>query len=220
MLYFSTVSKSLHSALEKIFQSNIFNSFRLVGGTSLSLQLGHRMSIDIDLFSDVTYGSLDFKEIEKFLLENFKEVIISSDLTAIGKSYFIGENASAMVKLDIFYSDPFIRDFILVDGIRMATLEEIIAMKMEVIQNIGRKKDFWDIHELLENYSIEEMIALHEERYPYSHNRELIISNLNNFQNADEDLDVVCLKGKHWEIIKADFELLARNMQNPHNPQI
>ena len=48
-----------------------FENFRLVGGTALSLQLGHRISVDIDLFSDDSYGSIDFEEIENFLKSNF-----------------------------------------------------------------------------------------------------------------------------------------------------
>jgi hypothetical protein len=52
--------------LNDIIAEQIFNPFRLVGGTSLSLQLGHRMCIDIDLFTDADYGSIDFKAIRAF----------------------------------------------------------------------------------------------------------------------------------------------------------
>ena len=72
------------------------------------------------------------------------------------------------------YTDKFIDKTILIDGLRLASIEEIIAMKMDVILRTGRKKDFWDIHELKDNYSISEMIALHEKRYPYTHDREIL----------------------------------------------
>lgn len=98
------------------------------------------------------------------------------------------------------------RDQLVVEGIRMATLDEIAAMKIEVVQHGGRKKDFWDIHELLNHFSIQQMIELHEERYPYTHDEVAIRSNLFDFAKAEEDLDPVCLKGKYWEFIKADFE--------------
>lgn len=78
-------------------------------------------------------------------------------------------------------------------------------MKIEVVQHGGRKKDFWDIHALLDNYTIEHMIELHKERYPYSHNATLIKNNLTNFVSADDDFDPVCLWGKHWEVIKLDL---------------
>lgn len=217
MLYYSTVSPNLKEALAELSNSDIFKAFRLVGGTAMSLQLGHRMSIDIDMFTDAPYGSIDFEEIEKYLKETFSFVVISSELTSMGKSYFIGKSRDEAVKLDIFYSDPFIREALLEDGIQMTHLDDIVAMKMEVIQNGGRKKDFWDLHELLEIYTIKEMIALHEQRYPYGHDKEVIVSNLNNFESADEDLDVICLRGKYWEVIKADFDIIANNLSNVFN---
>ncbi|WP_312761666.1 nucleotidyl transferase AbiEii/AbiGii toxin family protein [Epilithonimonas sp.] len=71
MLFYSTVSPEIKSALEIVMNAEILKPFRLVGGTSLSLQLGHRISIDIDLFTDADYGSIDFGEIEDFLKQNF-----------------------------------------------------------------------------------------------------------------------------------------------------
>jgi predicted nucleotidyltransferase component of viral defense system len=93
----------------------------------------------------------------------------------------------------------------LIDDIRLATVEEIIATKIDVISRGGRKKDFWDIHELKDDYSIEKMLALHKERYPYNHNHMQIRSSFSNFILADEDFHPICLKGKHWEIIKLDL---------------
>lgn len=68
MLYYNTVSDLLKESLTKLMAAKVFESFRLVRGTALSLQLGHRTSIDIDLFSDAPYGSIDFKKIERFPL--------------------------------------------------------------------------------------------------------------------------------------------------------
>lgn len=89
--------------------------------------------------------------------------------------------------------------------IRMATIKEIIAMKIDVVSRGGRKKDFWDFHELLTSYSISEMLALHEQRYPYSHDKKQIITNFSDFKNADNDFEPICLKGKYWELIKLDI---------------
>ena len=176
------------------------------------MQLGHRISIDIDLFTDSDYGSLNFEDIETFLKSKFSFIVFSSELTSFGKSYFIGSSDNNAVKLDVFYSDPFIDDELLIDNIRLASLKDITAMKIEVIQNGGRKKDFWDLHELLNYFSLEEMLAFHKIRYPFSHDSDLIIKNFTNFQIADEDFEVLCLKGKHWEVIKSDFENLIKKI--------
>ncbi|UQB68961.1 nucleotidyl transferase AbiEii/AbiGii toxin family protein [Epilithonimonas zeae] len=214
MLFFSTVSPELKSALEIVMNAEILKPFRLVGGTSLSLQLGHRISIDIDLFTDANYGSIDFGEIEEFLKTKFSFIKFSSELTSFGKSYFVGNSQDNAVKLDIFYSDPFIDNELLLDDIRMASLKDIAAMKIEVIQNGGRKKDFWDLHELLEHFSLNEMLEFNKKRYPFSHDFDLIIKNFTNFEIADDDFDVLCLKGKYWEIIKSDFENLIKKFTN------
>jgi len=212
MLYYTTVNELLKSSLSKLMAAEVFSQFRLVGGTALSLQIGHRESIDIDLFSDVEYGTLNFIEIEDFLKSNFEYVDYLDVPPAMGKAYFIGEHKDNTVKLDIFYTDTYIQPFIEEDGIRMATIEEIIAMKVDVIQRVGRKKDFWDLHDLLNSYSIMQMIDLHEQRYPYTHNKDLIIQNFTNFDLADDDFNPICYKGKYWEFIKEDFEEKIKNI--------
>lgn len=207
MLYYNTVNDLLRDTLLTLMKADVFSTFRLVGGTALSLHLGHRESVDIDLFSDVPYGSLDFESIDNYLKDTFSYVDHLSNIApAMGKSYTIGNDKNNSVKLDVFYADPFIQELIEEDNIRLASIEEIIAMKIDVIQRGGRKKDFWDLHELLDKYSISQMVALHEERYPFSHDEKTILINSINFENADNDFDPVCLKGKYWEFIKADFE--------------
>lgn len=84
-------------------------------------------------------------------------------------------------------------------------MEDIIAMKIDIIARGGRKKDFWDLHELADQYSVKSMIRFHEERYPFGHDLKLIRSQLINFEVADDDFEPYCLKGKQWEIIRLDF---------------
>jgi len=206
-MYYNTVNNLLKTSLLALMSAEVFSSFRLVGGTALSLHLGHRESIDIDFFSDVPYGSLDFETIEHYLKSAFPYVDhLANIIPAMGKSFTIGNDADNAIKLDVFYTDPFIQGCVTEDDIRLATVEEIIAMKIDVIQRGGRKKDFWDLHELLDRYSIGQMLSLHKLRYPFSHERDLILKNFTEFAKADNDFDPVCFRGKHWEFIKADFE--------------
>ncbi|AYB31979.1 nucleotidyl transferase AbiEii/AbiGii toxin family protein [Chryseolinea soli] len=205
-LHWDTVTPLLKDALTILMESEIFDPFRLVGGTSLSLQLGHRMSDDIDLFTDEVYESIDFDKIDKFLRDSF--AYVSEPTTGpigMGRSYFIGNSKDDTVKLDLYYTDKFIRDPLVLGPYRLATVEEIVAMKIDIVQRRGRKKDFWDLHEVIEDYSIEAMIALHQERYPYNHNEAIIRENFTDFSNADGDFDPKCARGKFWELIKYDF---------------
>jgi len=102
--------------------------------------------------------------------------------------------------------DPFFQPLFEEGVLRMATVEEIIAMKVDIVQRGGRKKDFWDLHELLTKYSIKQMIALHKQRFEWTHNEALILNNFRSFTAADLDFDPICLKNKEWIFIKEDFE--------------
>lgn len=210
-LYLNTVSDLLWNSLKQLMLIEEFNSFRIVGGTSLSLQLGHRESIDIDLFTDADYNSIDFSILETKLIETFPYVDSSSvDLVGMGKSYFIGNNENELVKLDLFYTDPFVFPIILEQGIRFSSIEEVAAMKFEVIANGGRKKDFWDIHELLETYTLDEMIDFYLKRNPYSYSKDELLAKTIDFSKAEDDFIPNCYKEKVWELIKLDFEKLLK----------
>jgi len=205
-LFYNTVSPALLKVLKTLMAAKEFDAFRLVGGTALSLQCGHRQSADIDLFSDWEYGSLDFEAIYAFLKASFPYVdSINYDVIGMGKSYYVGQNHKDCIKLDLYYTDKFIEDVLLIDDIRLSSICEIIAMKVDIISKAGRKKDFWDLHELMDEYSFQQMLALHEKRHPYAHDFELIKNKFTEFTVADEDFEPVCLRGKHWEIIKLDL---------------
>lgn len=211
-LQFQTVRPILRSTLEHLMALEDFAPFRLVGGTSLSLRYGHRMSDDIDLFTDAEYGSLDFHNLQDVLRREFpycsgdcREVI------SFGVSYLIGNSKENCVKLDLFYTDTFIRPAEQHGNIRIAAVDDIIAMKMDVLARGGRKKDFWDLHLLHNHYSIEQMLSLYEERYPYGATHKECINGLLDFSIADSDPDPVCLQNKYWQLIKLDFTEWVEN---------
>ena len=205
-LYWNTVQPILKNVLQDIINEPIFKSFRLVGGTSLSLQLGHRMSVDIDLFTDAEYGSIDYKEIKEFLTIKYP-FCVSRNLenVSFGTNFVVGNSKTDCVKIDFYYTDSFIEKPIIIEDIRMATKNEIIAMKLDIVLRGGRKKDFWDLHYFLDKLSFDEMISLFTQRYPYNDDFNLIKKQLANFDVADTDFEPICLMGKNWELIKLDF---------------
>ncbi|MDV6167125.1 nucleotidyl transferase AbiEii/AbiGii toxin family protein [Flavobacterium sp. DG1-102-2] len=208
-MYWNTVNELLRESLSILMQAKEFEPFRLVGGTSLSLQIGHRISVDIDLFTDEDYGSVDFDSIDAFLTANFNYVDADfGSPVGMGRSYLIGRDRENNVKLDLFYTtDKFIQPPLEDQGVRMATIEEIIAMKVDVVSRGGRKKDFWDLHELLPKYTINRMLELHLQRSEHTHDRLQILKNFRDFTMADDDFDPECLRGKYWEFIKEDIEI-------------
>jgi hypothetical protein len=209
-LYLNTVSDLLWSSLKQLMSMKEFDSFRIAGGTSLSLQLGHRKSIDIDLFTDTAYGSLDFNQLEEALLKTFPFVeLLTVEVVGMGKSYFIGNNENDLVKLDLFYTAPFVFPCIIEQNIRFSSIEEVAAMKFEVIGQGGRKKDFWDVHELLEKFTLEEMLNFYLKRNPYGYSKAELLAQIVDFSVAEHDFTPNCCHDKDWEIIKLDFEDLV-----------
>ncbi|SDD44917.1 Nucleotidyl transferase AbiEii toxin, Type IV TA system [Niabella drilacis] len=191
-----------------------FKHFRLVGGTSLSLQFGHRESVDIDLFTDETYGSIDFLLIEKELKNNF--TYVKGDFKAdngMGVPCFIGNSENDAVKLDLFYTDPFVFPLVKYDHIRLAAPEEIAAMKLEVVGRGGRKKDFWDLHELLDRFTLTELLSFYSTRYPFSYSENELLKKLVDFSETDNDFNPKCYRQKYWELIRLDFEELVLKYQ-------
>lgn len=200
------VSQEIIDALQILMESDELASFRLVGGTSLSLQFRHRQSIDIDLFTDDDYGTISFKAIDSFLKQNFNYTDFGNiQEESLGKMYFIGESVEKAIKLDLFYTESFIRPSLLMNNIRMAGPEDIASMKLELISGGGRKKDFWDIAELLEKYPLIELIGFYKEKYPYFDVKK-VLSGLTDFSLAEEMDDPLCLKNKVWELIKLDIK--------------
>jgi len=154
--------------------------FHLVGGTSLALQLGHRNSIDIDLF---TQNDFDDTEIVKLVGSKY-----------VFKEIFRRKNTIICllnnIKTDFIKHDfPFIKSPIGEDGIRMLSMEDIAAMKFHaIIQSGKRLKDFIDIYFLLEHLSMEAMMGFFVAKYSYS-NPMIAMKAVNFFGDIDESID-------------------------------
>ena len=205
MIHWKTVSPILKEVLIGLMNEALFKSYRLVGGTALSIQIGHRMSIDIDMFTDSGYGSMDYNLFYHFFISKYPYVKYGSINNVVFGTYFIvGYSEVNCVKVDIYYTDSFVFDEVVIDNIRMASEREIIAMKLDILLRGGRKKDFWDLHYYLDKITIDEMITDYKTRYPYN-DSSTIKNQFINFDNADSDVDPICMYNKSWEIIKLDF---------------
>lgn len=115
-------------------------------------------------------------------------------------------SSSECVKLDICYDETPIFPMVNIEGVRMLSEKDIAAMKINAItQDKQRKKDFWDIHDLLETYSIDEIASFALKRYPWSLTIEAIIDGFKRLPTIDDYTEINCLKGKYWEFIVEDL---------------
>lgn len=201
-------SPLLMDCLRKIMSHKAFDDYYLVGGTALALQRGHRISVDIDMFTNLLYGDMKTGELKEALtfLFPYVESLEKLDETRVVYSLFVGVDRDNCVKLDICYDENPIFPLLEVDGIRMVSEKDIAAMKINCIaQDRQRKKDFWDIHDLLESFSIEELVVFALKRYPWSLTLPNIIDGFKRLPQLDDYTEVRCLKGKYWEFIVEDL---------------
>ena len=107
------------------------------------------------------------------------------------------------VKVDIVrHPHPIIRPQLLFDGIRMISTEDIIAMKVQAILGRGKKKDFWDIVELMEHYTVADFIRFHKEKYATQNLLITVPQAITYFLDADESEEPISLKNQSRESVK------------------
>lgn len=215
-LCYQTVSPSLVNVLKRLMSMPSLKDFVLVGGTNLALQRGHRQSIDIDLFSDKDIKDINLDNIATDLASSFKIHIGLEALKneEVGYHLFIGDTENELLKIDLWFVDNFVFPIKVVDGIRLADIREIAAFKLQAAtQENRRQKDFWDIHELLDLFSLEQMIAFAEARYPYNFDRTQLIHSLETADSVELASEgIKCLRGKYWELIVLDLKLEAKKL--------
>ena len=161
MLHKETVERETFELLTKLMQDEKFSNFNLAGGTALTLCIGHRMSIDLDLF---TPDNFDVKKLEEYLIHKYD--FRSSYLERNTLKGDIND-----IKIDcITHSYPYLeKPFQSKEGIRLYSKRDIVAMKLSAIADNGtRLKDFIDIAFLSSTFSLAEMLAAYEKKFPNS----------------------------------------------------
>ena len=186
MLYKETVTKEMWELLQKLMKDEKLKDFSLVGGTALSLMIGHRLSIDIDLF---TIRDFDERAMLTHLKDQhpvkIREILENTMLLDIG-----------VVKVDIIaHRYPWQEPIRTEEGVRLASLYDIGAMKLHAIfQNGTRIKDFVDMYFLLEHHSLKTYLETYQNKY--NGNPRLAALALMDQRNIDKEEKVKLLKGK------------------------
>lgn len=157
MLSFQTVVPHTLELLKRIMNIPMFSPLRLVGGTALALQYGHRSSIDLDFFGDL---EIDTDKVTQ-ALGNIGEVIISNCSDNI-KTYHIDGIKTDFVNYSLY---PWIDNPVVEEGIRLASPKDIAAMKINAIMGRGSRKDFVDVYFLLQHYTLDELLDFYQQKY-------------------------------------------------------
>ena len=192
MLQYQTTEPRTLELLRKLMQINEFNELRLVGVTSLALQIGHRSSIDIDMFGNL---DVDEFEIDKILDK-------TGSTTLLKKTKNINIYLIDGIKVDLVnYHYPWLEETIFEDNLRLAGIKYIAAMKLAAITGRGTKKDFIDLNFLLQFYNLEEMLGFYKLKYNDA-SEILVLKSLTYFDDADAEENPRMLMQMNWGKVK------------------
>ena len=194
MLHLQTVAPDTLELLKELAAKPELQGMRLVGGTALALQYGHRQSVDLDFFGAPSVPQEEMID----MLSSLGKILIHNRTAKILQVVLRG------IKVDVIdYSRyPWIDNPVIDEGITLASPRDIAAMKINAIEGRGSRKDFIDIYHLLQHYTLNELFDFYTRKYPnYSLFRALL--SLTYFDDAEQQSMPVMFDPTSWEEMKA-----------------
>ena len=206
MLHSEALPTGLLPVLKDLSSLPSLAEHALVGGTALALRHGHRLSVDIDLF---TTGVQD------------QAIVLAELEQAFGKRFSFRRDQQAKwavfgsidgIKVDLVrFPHPRIAELVHEDGIRIYADADIAPMKVEAILHRAKKKDFFDLELLLREHGMPAIMAWHRRKYP-DHSLAISIPYaLTYFKDAEDSEDPISLQGQTWEGVKASIQKAVRD---------
>lgn len=205
MLFYQTIAPATLELLKKLMNVPGFDKLRLVGGTALALQYGHRKSIDIDLFGKLA--------MDEYALSN--AINQTGEVTTLHKTTNINIYSINGIKVDIVdYPYPWIDEMISIDGMRLASPKDISAMKLAAIVGRGSKKDFVDLYVLLKRFSLQDLLGFYERKFADG-SVFMVIKSLTYFDDAEKETEnPIILSDISWLQVKTSILNAHREFVN------
>jgi predicted nucleotidyltransferase component of viral defense system len=204
MLQYATVYPKTLECLRDVMKIDALKEFYLVGGTALALQLGHRISVDLDLFSRIDFDPDKLFTNIRTQLTNRNIEFMRNDINTLNLQI-------DSVKTDIIKFDyPLLEPLNIVDNIRLMSIPDITASKLSAISNRGAKRDFVDMYFLLQQYTLDEIFDFFYRKFNIKVGLHQIKS-LVYFRDAERQPDAIMLKKIEWETIKKMMEKTVDN---------
>jgi hypothetical protein len=202
MLHTETVAPKTLELLSQLMHDTTFDRFLLVGGTSLSLQVGHRISVDLDLF---TNESFDENKLTEYLRREYQ-----FELDFIDKETVKGEIEG--VKIDcVAHKYPWLKNPTEINGIRLAGYEDLAAMKLNAIVGSGtRIKDYIDIAFISTQMTLNQMLNAYQTKY--TSNGVMVLKAIVYFDdiNFDEPISMLKATNFYWKKIRKHLLLMIK----------
>lgn len=193
MLSYSTVERHTLELLKELTNHPLNSEMRLVGGTALALQYGHRKSVDLDFFGTFKGDIPDFRD----MIDAFGTIVCIKETERIRIYQIDGIKVDFIDYSRYGWIAPAIRE----DGLCLASPIDIAAMKINAIEGRGSRKDFVDIYQLLQYYSLSELLDFYRQKYP-EHSIFRALMSLTYFDDAEQQPMPIMLKDVPWDEIR------------------
>ncbi len=204
MLHLEAIDPHTLELLKRLQRLPALADTRLVGGTALALQLGHRVSVDLDVF-----GRWDYSVDMTSLLGQVGSVEKQSG-TPDGKMqfFYVDDVKVDCVSYDMYeWIEPPVEE----DGMRLAGIKDIGAMKINAITNRGTRKDFVDLARLLDDFSLEDIFGWYQSKYPQA-NPALALRSMSYFVDAEAMPMPQMLIDFDWDAAVEKIRASVRNL--------
>ena len=193
------ISRKTKTNLEILKKANILGDFYLVGDTGLALQLNHRLSLDLDLFS--------LKKVNtKNLIQKIKKLGRLSIEKESEDTLICRFNGTSLTFLR--YEYPLLFNFKIIEGVKIASVQDIGCMKIDAISSRGRKKDFIDLYFICQKVTpLSELLKLFERKYKsVDFNIIHLLKSLSYFEDAERDPMPKTIMAVSWQEVKNFFK--------------
>ena len=205
MLHLQTILPDTLELLNKLSAQPEMHGMRLVGGTSLALQYGHRQSVDLDFFGELTVSQEEIlsmmDRLGSYRLRNRTSSILQLIVDGV------------MVDIVDYSRYPWIDEPVCHEGVTLASPKDIAAMKINAIEGRGSRKGFIDIYLLLQHYSLDDLLAFYSQKYPnYSIFRALL--SLTYFDDAENEALPKMFIPTGWDEMKSEITQAVSRYQS------
>lgn len=205
MLHLQTILPDTLELLKRLSAQPEMQEMRLVGGTSLALQYGHRQSVDLDFFGKLTVSQEEIlsmiERLGSYRLRNRTNNILQLIVDGV------------MVDIVDYSRYPWIDEPVCHEELTLASPKDIAAMKINAIEGRGSRKDFIDIYMLLRHYRLDELLTFYSQKYPnYSIFRALL--SLTYFDDAESEAMPKMFIPNDWEQMKSSITQAVSEYQS------
>jgi predicted nucleotidyltransferase component of viral defense system len=207
-LFWNTITNDMRLVLAEFSKSAIAKRFYLAGGTALSLQIGHRLSVDLDFFSP----SEDIPTIRP-VLEHSLSALSTTTLadSSWGNLVYLVKD----VRIGFYgYGFPLISPLVETDGIQLASIEDIGLMKLDAMLSRAARKDIYDLYFICRNIPLKQLFQKAKQKYPSVRDFESqATKRLVYFENAEKESEPSLLEKVSWETVKEYFKQQAKEIE-------